>query len=74
MTTFEDSHIAFCRFAAPSHLLRQVIRTQELEKELANSKAALAAASSSGAAAADFQDISTLRAQASRYFLVAMIN
>ena len=74
MTTFEDSHIAFCRFAALSHLLRQVIRTQELEKELANSKAALAAASSSGAAAADFQDISTLRAQASRYFLVAMIN
>ncbi len=46
----------------------QVIRAQELEKELANSKAALAAVASSGAAAADLQDISTLRAQA--YFFL----
>jgi hypothetical protein len=41
------------------------MRTQELEKELANSKAALVAASSSGTAAVDLQDIAALRSQAS---------
>jgi hypothetical protein len=56
----------------PSYGSCQVIRSQELEKELANCKAALAAATSSGATAVDSEDVSTLRSQASCYRLVVI--